>query len=89
MGTFPLSNSSPTSSKNLYQDYHLVEVEHEIKIIGTLPKLSPISKSSPLEDETLEKHLGKAMEKSLIRVFESPYGWLYSLFNRNTVLYSL
>ena len=41
------------------------EIEHEIKIIGTLPKPSSIYKLSPLEDETLKTHLSEAMERTL------------------------
>ena len=50
------------------------EIEHEIKIIGTLPKPTPIYKLSPLEDKTLKKHLTEAMDKNLIRVSKSPFG---------------
>ena len=38
-----------------------------------MPKLSPLYKLSPLEDETLLKHLSKALDKNLIQVSKSPY----------------
>ena len=50
------------------------EIEHEIEIIGTLPKPTPIYKLSPLEDKMLKKHLTEAMDKNLIRVSKSPFG---------------
>lgn len=74
VGTFPMSKSSPTSSNNLYSVLSpCSEAEHKLKLFITLPKPSPIYKLSPLEDETLKKHLGKAMEKNLIRIPKSTF----------------
>ena len=50
------------------------EIRHKIETIKTLLKLSLIYKLSPLEDETLKKHLSEAMKKNLIRVSESFFG---------------
>ena len=50
------------------------EVEHNIKIIGNIPKPSAIYKLSPFEDQKLNEHLSKALKKNLIRVSKSPFG---------------
>ena len=38
------------------------EIEHKIKIIGMLPKLTYIYKLSPLEEKTLNKHTTEAKD---------------------------
>ena len=50
------------------------EVEHKIKIIGTIPKPSAIYNLYPLEYKTLKEHLSKDLKKNIIRVSKSPFG---------------
>ena len=50
------------------------EIERKIKIIGALPKPSPIYEFFPLNNKKLKKHLSEAMRKNLIRVSKSFFG---------------
>ena len=82
---FTKSVPQPTQTASSYKEFTDVfqetlpglppcrEIEHKIKILGTLPKPSPIYKLSPLEEKTLRNHLNNALNKKLIQVSKSPY----------------